>query len=147
MSANPLAPEQTGGRLTDLEVAHLRADFPILDQKAHGKPLAYLDNANTTQKPRQVIDAESRFYATDYAGVHRAVYDLAERSTRAYEASRNAVRRLLNAPDAHDHDLASHVGRPRPGRSVSTIMLPRGAPFTLRARVSWPATPAPRTRP
>jgi cysteine desulfurase/selenocysteine lyase len=102
MSANPLAPEPTGARLTDLEVAHLRADFPILDQKMHGKPLAYLDNANTTQKPRQVIDAESRFYATDYAGVHRAVYDLAERSTRAYEASRNAVRRLLNAPDAHE---------------------------------------------
>jgi cysteine desulfurase/selenocysteine lyase len=102
MSANPLATEQAATRLTDLEVAHLRADFPILDQKVHGKPLAYLDNANTTQKPRQVIDAESRFYAADYAGVHRAVYELAERSTRAYEASRNAVRRLLNAPDAHE---------------------------------------------
>jgi cysteine desulfurase/selenocysteine lyase len=91
-----------GERLTDLEVARLRADFPILDQKVHGKPLAYLDNANSTQKPRAVIDAESRFYAHDYAGVHRAVYELAERSTRAYEAGREAVRRLLHAPDAHE---------------------------------------------
>jgi cysteine desulfurase/selenocysteine lyase len=102
MSANPLAPQQKATRLTDLEVAHLRADFPILEQKMHGKPLAYLDNANSTQKPRQVIDAESRFYAESYAGVHRAVYELAERATRTYEASRNAVRRLLNAPDAHE---------------------------------------------
>jgi cysteine desulfurase / selenocysteine lyase len=100
--ANPVRPERSAERLTDLEVAHLRADFPILDQKAHGKPLAYLDNANTTQKPLTVIDAESRFYASDYAGVHRAVYELAERATRAYENGRNAVRRLLNAPDAHE---------------------------------------------
>ncbi|MCX5738224.1 MAG: aminotransferase class V-fold PLP-dependent enzyme, partial [Proteobacteria bacterium] len=102
--SNPIqqTPEPIAMRLTDLEVAHLRADFPILDQKVHGKPLAYLDNANTTQKPRAVIDAESHFYATDYAGVHRAVYDLAERATRAYENGRNAVRRLLNASDAHE---------------------------------------------
>jgi cysteine desulfurase/selenocysteine lyase len=89
-------------RLSDLEVAKLRADFPVLDQKFHGRPLAYLDNANSTQKPRAVIDAESRFYATDYAGVHRAVYELAERATRAYETGREAVRRFLHAPDAHE---------------------------------------------
>jgi cysteine desulfurase/selenocysteine lyase len=88
--------------LSDLEVARLRADFPILDQKVHGRPLAYLDNANSTQKPRAVIDAESLFYATDYAGVHRAVYELADRATRAYEAGREAVRRLLGAPDARE---------------------------------------------
>jgi cysteine desulfurase/selenocysteine lyase len=91
-----------GERLTDLEVASLRADFPIFDQRFHGRPLAYLDNANSTQKPRAVIDAESRFYATSYAGVHRAVYELAERATRAYEAGREAVRRFLHAPDAHE---------------------------------------------
>ena len=89
-------------RLSDLEVARLRADFPVLAQRPHGRPLAYLDNANTTQKPRAVIDAESHFYATDYAGVHRAVYELAERATRAYEAGRAAVRRFLHAPDAHE---------------------------------------------
>jgi len=97
-----IAAEPHAGRLTDLEVARLRADFPILAQKVHGKPLAYLDNANTTQKPRAVIDAESRFYAHDYAGVHRAVYELAERATRAYEAGRESVRRFLHAPDAHE---------------------------------------------
>jgi cysteine desulfurase/selenocysteine lyase len=96
------AAEPVATRLSDLEVARLRADFPILDQKVHGKPLAYLDNANSTQKPRAVIDAESRFYATDYAGVHRAVYELAERATRHYEAGREAVRRLLRAPDARE---------------------------------------------
>jgi cysteine desulfurase/selenocysteine lyase len=89
-------------RLSDLEVARLRSEFPVLSQRAHGRPLAYLDNANTTQKPRAVIDAESHFYATDYAGVHRAVYELAERATRAYEAGRAAVRRFLHAPDAHE---------------------------------------------
>jgi cysteine desulfurase/selenocysteine lyase len=89
-------------RLSDLEVARLRADFPVLAQRPHGHPLAYLDNANSTQKPRAVIEAESRFYATDYAGVHRAVYELAERATRAYEAGRAAVRRFLHAPDAHE---------------------------------------------
>lgn len=94
--------ERLPTRLSDLEVARLRADFPILAQRPHGRPLAYLDNANSTQKPRAVIDAESRFYATDYAGVHRAVYELAERATRAYEAGRQAVRRFLNAPDAHE---------------------------------------------
>lgn len=88
--------------LSDLEVARLRADFPVLAQRPHGRPLAYLDNANSTQKPRAVIDAESRFYATDYAGVHRAVYELAERATRAYEAGREAVRRFLHAADAHE---------------------------------------------
>jgi len=96
------APHPVATPLSELEVARLRADFPILDQKVHGKPLAYLDNANSTQKPRAVIDAESRFYATDYAGVHRAVYALAERATRAYENGREAARRLLRAPDAHE---------------------------------------------
>jgi len=89
-------------RLSDLEVARLRADFPVLAQRPHGRPLAYLDNANSTQKPRAVIDAESHFYANDYAGVHRAVYELAERATRAYETGRAAVRRFLHAPDAHE---------------------------------------------
>jgi len=101
-SPNQITPEPIAQRLTDLEVAQLRADFPILEQKMHGKPLAYLDNANSTQKPRAVIDAESHFYAESYAGVHRAVYELAERATRAYEGGREAVRRLLNAPDVSE---------------------------------------------
>ena len=90
------------GALTDLELARIRADFPVLDQKVHGKPLVYLDSAASTQKPRVVIDAVSRLYAEDYANVHRGVYQLAERATRAYEAGREAVRRLLHACDARE---------------------------------------------
>jgi cysteine desulfurase/selenocysteine lyase len=88
--------------LTELEVARLRADFPALDQKVYGKPLVYLDSAASTQKPRVVIDTLARFYAEDYANVHRGVYALAERATRAYEAGREAVRRLLNAPASRE---------------------------------------------
>ena len=87
---------------TDVELARIRADFPVLDQKVHGKPLVYLDSAASTQKPRVVIDAVSRLYAEDYANVHRGVYQLAERATRAYETGREAVRRLLHAPDARE---------------------------------------------
>jgi cysteine desulfurase/selenocysteine lyase len=87
---------------SDVELARIRADFPVLDQKVHGKPLVYLDSANSTQKPRAVIDAVSRLYGEDYANIHRAVYQLAERATRAYEAGREAVRRLLHAPDVRE---------------------------------------------
>ncbi len=87
---------------TDVELARLRADFPILDQKVHGKPLVYLDSAASTQKPRAVIDAIARLYAEDYANVHRGVYQLGERATRAFEAGREATQRLLHAPDPRE---------------------------------------------
>jgi cysteine desulfurase/selenocysteine lyase len=74
-----------------------RADFPILAQRVHGKPLVFLDSAASAQKPRQVIDAISRFYATDYANIHRGVYQLSERATAQFEAAREKVRRFLNA--------------------------------------------------
>ncbi len=110
----------------------------------HGKPLAYLDNANSTQKPRAVIDAESRFYAESYAGVHRAVYELAERATRAYEGGRERVRRLLNAPDAREVILlrgtteainlvASSFGRARVGAGRRDPDHRDGAPLEHRA--------------
>ena len=60
-----------------LDIEKIRADFPILSQTAHGKPLVYLDSANTSQKPRAVIEAESRVYREIYSNVHRGVYDLA----------------------------------------------------------------------
>lgn len=87
---------------TDVELARLRAEFPILDQKVRGKPLVYLDSAASTQKPRAVIDAVARLYAEDYANVHRGVYQLGERATRAFEAGREATRRLLHAPEARE---------------------------------------------
>lgn len=82
-----------------LDTGRLRSDFPILEQQVHGKPLVYLDNAATAQKPRAVIDAMARFYATDYANIHRGVHTLSERATQAYEDARHAVRRFLNAAD------------------------------------------------
>ena len=79
------------------DVAAIRADFPVLHQLAHGKPLVYLDNAATTQKPRQVLDAIRRYYEEDNANVHRGVHLLSERATAAYEGARETVRAFINA--------------------------------------------------
>ncbi len=76
----------------------IRRDFPILHERVHGKPLVWLDNGATTQKPRAVIDRISRFYERDNSNIHRAAHALAARSTDAYEAGRESVRRYLNAP-------------------------------------------------
>jgi cysteine desulfurase/selenocysteine lyase len=86
----------------ELDARKLRADFPIFEHPIHGKPLAYLDSAVTSQKPRQVIDAMSRFYETSYANVHRGVYALSERSTAEFEAAREKVRAFVNAPAARE---------------------------------------------
>jgi cysteine desulfurase / selenocysteine lyase len=80
----------------------LRADFPIFERPMNGKPLAYLDSAASSQKPRRVLDAMSEFYETSYANIHRGVYDLAERSTEAYEGAREKLRAFLNAPSARE---------------------------------------------
>ncbi len=80
-----------------LDAARLRAEFPALDQQVHGKPLVYLDSAATTQKPRAVIDAVSRYYERDNANVHRGVHALSERATKAFEGARATVARFLNA--------------------------------------------------
>jgi cysteine desulfurase / selenocysteine lyase len=85
-----------------LDAHKLRADFPVFEQPIHGKPLAYLDSANSAQKPRQVLDAMHDFYAHSYANVHRAVYDLAERSTAGFEGAREKVRALINAPSTRE---------------------------------------------
>lgn len=88
--------------VTTWDVEAVRADFPILAQTVHGKPLAYLDNAATTQKPNAVIDAIAHFYRHDNANIHRGVHALAERATIAYEAAREAARRFLNARSANE---------------------------------------------
>lgn len=75
----------------------IRHDFPILFQEVNDEPLVYLDNAATTQKPKQVIDALVNYYENDNANVHRGVHTLAERATHAYEAAREKVRRFINA--------------------------------------------------
>ncbi|WP_051974560.1 SufS family cysteine desulfurase [Cupriavidus necator] len=80
-----------------LEVERLRQDFPILRQTVNGKPLVYLDNAATTQKPQSVIDCEAHYYSALNANIHRGVHTLSQRATDAYEAAREAVRDLINA--------------------------------------------------
>jgi len=87
---------------TPLDAVRLRQDFPILEELVHGKRLVYLDNANTTQKPRSVIEATSRYYAHDNANIHRSTHELSERATRAYERARARVQRLLNAREARE---------------------------------------------
>ncbi len=85
-----------------LDVQRIRQDFPILHQQVRGKPLVYLDNGATVQKPRAMIEAEARFYETDYANVHRGVHALSERATRAYDQARETARRFINAADRRE---------------------------------------------
>ncbi len=90
---NPLTPE---------EALRLRADFPVLSQQVHGKPLVYLDNAATTQKPKVVIDRIADYYAHENGTVRRGVYKLSEQSTRAFDESRRKVAALINAPSVSE---------------------------------------------
>ena len=82
-----------------LDVGRVREQFPILAQTVGGKPLVYLDNAATTQKPRPVLDVLARYYAAENANIHRAVYALSQEATRAYEAARGKVAAFLNAAE------------------------------------------------
>src|SRR5215472_2234540 len=85
------------------DVEKVRRDFPILSQTVHGKPLVYLDNAATTQKPLAVIEAVEHYYRRDNSNIHRGVHALSERATEHYERSRDILRRFLNA--AHSHEI------------------------------------------
>jgi cysteine desulfurase/selenocysteine lyase len=85
-----------------LDARKLRADFPIFEQEIHGKPLAYLDSAASSQKPRRVLDAMTEFYETSYANIHRGVYDLGERATEAFEGAREKVRAFINADSTRE---------------------------------------------
>ncbi len=85
-----------------LDVERVREQFPVLGRRVHGHPLAYLDNAATTQKPRAVIDAVGRFYAERNANVHRGAYRLSAEATEAYEGARSRVARFLGAEDPRE---------------------------------------------
>ena len=91
------------------DVAAARADFPILSRQVYGRPLVYLDNAASAQKPRAVIDTMSRFMETDYANVHRGVHFLSGAATDRYEAARETIRAFLNAPSI-DQIVLTHGG-------------------------------------
>ena len=97
------APDHAARRTGNLfDVARVRAEFPILEQTVNGRPLVYLDNGATSQKPRRVIDAIRRYYETDNANVHRGLHALSERATNDYEGARDTVRAFLNAADRRE---------------------------------------------
>lgn len=85
-----------------LDVPSIRRDFPILNERVHGKPLAWLDNAATTQKPQSVIDAVSNYYAHDNSNIHRGAHTLAARSTDAYEQARQKIQTFLGASSSKE---------------------------------------------
>lgn len=92
--------DQTAPAVYDVEA--IRRDFPILAKEVYGKPLVYLDNGASAQKPQVVIDAISHAYSNEYANVHRGLHFLSNAATEAYEAAREKVRRFLNAPSVDD---------------------------------------------
>ena len=89
--------------VNSFDVARIREDFPILKELVHGKPLVYLDNAATTQKPQAVIDALVNYYQTENSNVHRGVHTLSQLATDAYEGAREKVRQFINAE--HDKEI------------------------------------------
>ena len=115
------------------DVEGVRADFPALHQEVHGKPLVYLDNAATTQKPREVIDAVRNFYERDCSNVHRGVHLLSQRATVAFERARTTIRKFLGAADSREivftrgttegiNLVASSFVRPRLGEGDEVLI-------------------------
>lgn len=82
---------------TRLDIEKIRTQFPVLNQQVNGKPLVYLDNAATNQKPKRVIDALTKYYERDNANIHRGIHTLAERATKAYEQTRHAMQQFIRA--------------------------------------------------
>ncbi len=99
MSVKPLQSEPAP---TAFDAHRVRQDFPALQQQIKGKPLVYLDNGATTQKPGVVIDSIAEYYKTSNANVHRGVHELSQRATRAYEGAREKICRFINARDVHE---------------------------------------------
>ena len=115
------------------DVERVRAEFPILDQEVNGRPLVYLDNGATSQKPRRVIDAICRYYESDNANVHRGLHALSERATSAYEGARDTAKTFLNAADRREivfvrgateglNLIAQSYARPRLGPSDDIVI-------------------------
>lgn len=101
-AAAPAAAVGTPASSAVLDPRALRADFPILAERPHGKPLVYLDSAATSQKPLAVIEAMDRYYRRYNANVHRGIYEISERATAAYEGAREQVARFINAPSPRE---------------------------------------------
>src|SRR6476620_6561543 len=100
-SPKPPFDSAQGKQAVGFDVAKVRADFPILSEIVHGKPLVYLDSANTSQKPLSVIKATDDYYRHSNANIHRATHLLSERATGLYEGARVKAATFLNAADPH----------------------------------------------
>ena len=85
-----------------MDINEIRKQFPVLDQQVYGKPLVYLDNAATTQKPLCVIERERDYYLHENCNIHRGVHYLSQMATEAYENARKTVARFINAPEVHE---------------------------------------------
>lgn len=92
----------TASSSATFDVMRVREDFPILQRRVRGKPLVYLDNAATTQKPQSVIDRIVRYYREENANIHRGVHALSVEATDAYDAARERVQRFINAAEARE---------------------------------------------
>ena len=97
--ATAVTAQDTRHKANAFDVARVRADFPILSEIVHGKPLVYLDSANTSQKPLSVIKATDDYYRHANANIHRATHLLSERATALYEGARAKAAAFINAPD------------------------------------------------
>ncbi len=95
-------PDSSPGADLEFDVEKIREDFPILKQKIYGKPLVYLDNAATSQKPQVVMDTIHHYYVTDNANIHRGVHCLSQRATEAYEQARVKVQRFIHAAESRE---------------------------------------------
>ena len=101
-AGDALAPRARRAAAAAYDVEKIRKDFPILHQEVHGKPLVYLDNAATSQKPRAVIEATTHYYSRDNSNIHRGVHELSQRATRGYEEAREKARRFINAAESRE---------------------------------------------
>ncbi|HXL73386.1 MAG TPA: aminotransferase class V-fold PLP-dependent enzyme, partial [bacterium] len=101
-TSHPVAHPKTESAIQTFDVQKYRKDFPILSQQVHGKPLVYLDNAATTQKPLSVIETEDRYYREYNANIHRGVHLLSQQATKAYEDARVTIQKFLNATQSSE---------------------------------------------
>ena len=122
------------------DVARIRQDFPILSMQVYGKPLVYLDNAASAQKPQAVLDRLNQAYTSEYANVHRGLHYLANAATEGYEGAREKVRAFLNASG---RKRSSSPATP-PRRSISLPTRSRASALSRATRSSsrsWSTTP------
>ncbi len=110
--------------MLSLDIQKIRKDFPILNQKVYNKPLVYLDNGATTQKPQVVIDEEVRIYSQENSNIHRGIHYLSEQLTKRYEDARKAVQKFINAP--HDREVIFTSGTTE---SINTIAFSFGEKY------------------